>query len=108
MSIAMLRNSTRRRDETSIGTSVSPQPGGSTGERRRPMALQGRFSADQDLRKCEAHPTSALVEIDRISQALANQAPFPCREDATKKKLKKKWILRYFVRFPVTSEHPKK
>ena len=34
-------------------------------------------------------PTSALIEIDRISQALENQAPFPCREDA-KNKTKKK------------------
>ena len=37
----------------------------------------------------EAHPTSALIEIDRISEALGNQARFRCREDATKKKLKK-------------------
>ena len=35
-------------------------------------------------------PTSALIEIDRISQALENQAPFPCREDAKKKNQKKK------------------
>ena len=45
-------------------------------------------------------PTSALIEIDRISQALENQAPFPCREDAKKKNQKKKWILRYFWAFP--------
>ena len=51
----------------------------------RRFRVQGRFSAHQDLQKCEAHPTSALIEIDRISEALENQAPFPCREDATKK-----------------------
>ena len=44
-------------------------------------------------------PTSALIEIDRISEALGNQAWFRYREDATKKKLKKKRILRYFLRF---------
>ena len=54
----------------------------------------------------EAHPTSALIEIGRISEALGNQARFRCREDATKKKLEKKWILRYF--FEIFQSHDAK
>ena len=63
-------------------------------------AIQGRadfFCAiSHNFQKSQEVPTSALIEIDRISEALGNQARFRCREDATNKKLKKSGSLGTF------------
>ena len=54
------------------------------------------FSSEFVFQIFPPDPTSALIEIDRISQALENQAPFPCREDAPQKTKKKSGSLGTF------------